>query len=62
MILERPEAVLSGYSLFHLDETPTSSVAADYKDSFFLSASRYPQSPQLVSYRTFDFFDFMLAI
>lgn len=57
MILERPEAVLSGYSLFHLDETPTSSVDADYKDVLFLSASRYPQFPQLVPYRTFDFFN-----
>ena len=35
MILERPEAVLSDYSLFYLDETPTSSVDADYKGSFF---------------------------
>ena len=55
MILERPEAVLSGYSLFHLDETQTSSVDADYNDSFFFSASGYPQFYQLVPYRTFDF-------
>ena len=61
MILERPESVLSGYSLFHLDETPTSSVDADYKDVLFLSASRYPQFPQLVPYRTFDFFNFILS-
>lgn len=59
MILERPEAVLSGDSLFHLDETQTSSVDADYKDLLFLSASRYPQFPQLVPYRTFDFFNFI---
>lgn len=48
MRLERPEAVVSGDSLFHLvhlDETPASSVDADYNDSFFFSASRYPRFP-----------------